>query len=67
MASELDIYRSASVLIEKHGVDAWFVAATRADEWLVKGNHEGHDLWTAIVRAIQVIQETEPPEGEARH
>jgi len=67
MPSELDIYRSASVMIQEHGVDAWFVAARRADAWLEKGDLDGYNVWTAIARAIQTIQETKLPPGESRH
>ncbi len=41
MTSDLDIYRSAQVLIREHGEDAALEAAQRADAMLEKGDMEG--------------------------
>ena len=41
MIRDLDIYRSASVLIREHGKDAAIEAAMRADAMLEKGALEG--------------------------
>ena len=37
MVSDLDIYRSANVLVKRHGPDAPIHAAMRADAMLEKG------------------------------
>ncbi len=41
MTSDLDIYRSANVLIREHGEDAALEAAQRADAMLERGDLEG--------------------------
>ncbi len=41
MTSDLDIYRTASVLIREHGEDAALEAAQRADAMLEKGSLGG--------------------------
>ncbi len=41
MTSDLDIYRSAAVLIKQHGRDAPIHAAMRTDELLEAGDLEG--------------------------
>ena len=41
MTSDLDIYRSAQVLIREHGADAALDAAQRADAMLERGDMEG--------------------------
>ncbi len=41
MTSDLDIYRSAQVLIREHDEDAALEAAQRADAMLEKGDMEG--------------------------
>ena len=41
MTSDLDIYRTANVLIREHGQDATLEAAQRADAMLEKGDMEG--------------------------
>ena len=44
MASDLDIYRCANLLIDQHGEDAPAFAAMRADKRLEAGDIEGKDL-----------------------
>ena len=41
MTSDLDIYRSASILIREHGEAAALEAAQRANAMLEKGGMEG--------------------------
>ncbi len=41
MTSDLDIYRTASILIRERGEDAAIEAAMRADRMLEKGDMEG--------------------------
>ncbi len=65
MTSDLDIYRSANVLIREHGEDAALEAAMRADAMLEKGGLEGQAVWKRIVRAVEEIQREEPAPGEA--
>ncbi len=45
MISDLDIYRSANVLVKQHGQDAPIHAAMRADELLDKGDLDGYAAW----------------------
>ncbi len=47
MVSDLDIYRTASVLIREHGDNAAFKASAKADEMLEAGNMAGVALWKA--------------------
>ncbi len=42
MVSDLDIYRSANVLIRQHGEDAPIEAAMRADAMLESGDLDGY-------------------------
>ena len=44
MTSDLDIYRTANVLIREHGEDAALEAAQRADAMLEKGSLDGNRL-----------------------
>ncbi len=45
MTADLDIYRSANVLIREHGEDAPIEAAMRADAMLEKGDLDGAATW----------------------
>jgi 23S rRNA A2030 N6-methylase RlmJ len=42
VSSDLDIYRSANVLVKHHGQDAPIKAAMRADAMLDKGDLDGY-------------------------
>ncbi len=67
MIPDLDIYRTASVLVKRHGRDAPIHAAMRADAMLEKGDLEGQAVWTRVLRAVGELQETAPKSGEAFH
>ena len=63
MVSELDIWRSAQLLLKRHGPDAWFVASQRADALLEKGNTDGFHAWVRIGRAIKKLEQETPTSG----
>ena len=62
MTSNLDIYRSANELIEKHGEDAPIHAAMRADELMEAGDMEGVAVWKRIVKAVEELLSEERPD-----
>ena len=45
MTTDLDIYRSAKILVEQHGADALIEAALKADELLDAGDLDGQAVW----------------------
>ncbi len=67
MVSDLDIYRSASVLIREHGEDAPIEAAMRADAMLESGDVDGYAVWKRIVKAVEEIHRTERKPGDVAH
>jgi hypothetical protein len=64
MTPELDIFRSANLLVKQHGQDAPIHAAMRADAMLDKGDLDGYAVWKRILRAVEELQRVEPVEGE---
>ena len=56
MTSDLDIYRSASVLIREHGAGAALEAAQRADAMLERGDVGGSAIWNRVLRAAEEIE-----------
>ncbi len=64
MILDLDIYRSANLLVKRHGQDAPIQAAMRADAMLDKGDLDGYAVWKRIVRAVGELQGTMPGPGE---
>jgi hypothetical protein len=65
MTSEIDVFRTANVLIREHGEDAAMEAAQRADAMLEKGSVDGQRMWRRVLAAVKEIQRQEPREGEA--
>jgi uncharacterized membrane protein YccC len=65
MTSDLDIYRTASVLIREHGEEAVIEVAQRADAMLAKGCLDGQRTWKRVLAAVKEIQREEPEEWEA--
>jgi hypothetical protein len=55
MISDLDIYRAANMLIERHADHALIEAARRADLMLERGDRDGQLVWLRIKRAIEAI------------
>jgi hypothetical protein len=56
VTSDLDIYRSANLLVKQHGEDAPIHAAMRADAMLEKGDLEGYAVWRWILRELDELQ-----------
>ncbi len=63
MPSEIDIYRSANLLVKQHGKDAPIHAAMRADAMLEKGDLDGYGVWKRILRAVGELQGAAPTPG----
>ena len=60
MTSDLDIWRSANLMIQRHGDLADIQSATRADELLAKGDIDGQRVWMRIPRAIYELRAVKP-------
>ncbi len=61
MPDEIDIYRSAKLLIDQHGNDASIHAAQEADACLEKGDLDGKAVWMGVIRAIKELLDQQPP------
>jgi hypothetical protein len=55
MISELDIYRAANLLIDRHGADALIEAGRMIDRMLELGDGEGRQVWRRIKHAIEQL------------
>ena len=65
MTSDLDVYRTANVLVKHYGEDAALEAAQRADAMLERGCLDGQRVWKRVLAAVKEIQRQELREGEA--
>lgn len=61
---ELDIWRTAKLLIETHGDKASMRAAMRADEALDNREILAMDVWKKVMHAVEQLQRTRPKPGE---
>ncbi len=60
MRDEIDIYRSAKLLIDQHGDDASIFAAQQADKCLEAADLDGKAGWMRVIRAIKEPQDRQP-------
>lgn len=63
--SDLDIYRSAKLLIDQYGGGASLHAANHCDEMLDKGDFDGRAVWARIYEAVLELSKVGPGEGES--
>lgn len=63
--SDLDIYRSARLLVKRHGDDAVRYAAERADVLARAGDEDGRVVWRRIAAAVEELSRTGPSPDEA--
>lgn len=61
MVREHELWAAANMLINRHGAEAWFHAAQRADELFAQGDIDGHATFVAILRRIEKL--SRPVEG----
>lgn len=55
MISDLEICRSAKLLVDEHGGDATIHAAMRVDEVIEAGDVNGVAVWKRIMRAVEEL------------
>ncbi len=67
MTSDLDIHRSAKLLIKQHGEDAAIHAAMQADACSEKGDLEGKAVWLRVIKAVKELQRTRPKRDKPTH
>ena len=67
MTSNLDIYRSAKLLIDQHGEDAAIHAAMQADKLAEADDRKGRRVWLRVIKAVEELQRTRPRRDEPTH
>lgn len=60
MIEDREIWACANLLMRQHGIDAWFVAAQRADELLLTGDMEGNRTFVRILNRIKELEALVP-------
>jgi len=67
VTDDIDIYRAAKLLIDKHGDGADIIAIKRATKMLDDGDVDGYAVWKRITNAIKETERETPRPGEQRH
>ena len=68
MPDDLDIYRSAKLLVDQHGQDALFFAAQQAESCWERGDLAGKAVWMGVIRAIkELLRGGAPPMAGVEH
>ena len=65
--ADIDIWRSAQVMVKRYGRDAPLEAAQRADAMLDEGDMDGHAVWLRTVKAVEELLRQKPAQGEGVH
>ena len=65
MIPDIDIWRTAALMIKHYGDTADLEAAAKADEFLAKGELDGQRTWMRIAQAIDDLRTVKP--GEVRN
>jgi len=58
--SDLDIWRTASLMVKRYGDTAALEAGQRADKLLEEGDTMGQAVWLRIASAIEELQREKP-------
>ena len=67
MTSDIDIYRSANLLIERYGEDAPIHAAMSADKMMARGDLDGYAVWKLIMKAVDELEAKAGPGSAKLH
>ena len=57
---EIDIWRTAKILVDAHGAGAELEAAMRGDKAMEDGHADAVDVWKRVMRAVVELQRTKP-------
>jgi len=64
---DLNIYRSAQLIVDQHGDEAQIFAAMQADNKLERGDMEGMAAWHRILAAVRVLVRPWPTDQDTLH
>ena len=64
---DLDIYRSAQLIVDQHGDEARIFAAMQADNKLERGDMAGMAAWHRMLAAVRVLLRHRPTDQDTLH
>jgi hypothetical protein len=60
---EIDIWRTATLMLKRYGDEALEQSRTRIDELVADGDHDGADTWRRITEAVRWLANMTPPDA----
>jgi hypothetical protein len=60
MIAEIDIWRTANLLIQQHGNGAQWEAARLGDLAIENGDPEGERVWVEVLKAVKSSMDVKP-------
>ncbi len=57
---DIDIYRAAKLLIDKHSDEAAIIAIKHVTKMLDDGDVDGYAVWKRIRQAVEQLESTKP-------
>jgi hypothetical protein len=64
---DIDVWRTAKLLIDQHGEDAPIIVAQRIDALMAKGDLDGRIAWRRVKFAIERLMAYTRREGDTLH
>ena len=64
---ELDIYRTAQLLVNLHATEAPIHAVLRCDQLAARGDLDGAAVWERVLGAVDVLLATDRLNGTVLH
>ena len=55
LPADIDIWRTANLMIKQHGDEASIFTAMKADEMLEKGDMVGQRVWRRVLGAVEEL------------
>ena len=59
VTDDIDIYRTAKLLVDRHGNDAQIHVGMRADQLMESGDMDGRAVWLRIKTAVEELMRVE--------
>ncbi len=59
-SDDIDIWRTANLLVKLHGRDAVLVSAAQCDAMLDRGDLDGREVWRRIHAAVKTLEDPAP-------
>ena len=57
---DIDVWRTAGLMVKRYGKDAVIESAKRADDLMAVGDLDGQRVWLRVLKAIEELTDEKP-------